>query len=372
MAPGLLPSSSHGKTPPERLRGRARWDGAVGSAPWLRGARWELPGTRAFLLPPAPSFGFGHWGDRVRVAGPPVPSSVWPHATLVAAPYPAMGRGASGPRCGLSPRWVPALTPLLSSRRGVDGPRSVGDDRYQPSPTGRSRAERRWGAAPPALGGAHAPARGFYSRWRWGSIGWGGGFGTVGSPTSEPGKAASPWGWGLPRGSPMLGPHGAGDGGCAIRPESITASLGVCPHPTVGVVGGSAASLPSPWGCWEGAAGGGGGRSGHRWETGEGGREPVAAGGFQHRGGAGPPWGLCGSGESRLRCGEQWVPGGCGCVAGGESSPEPGFKAVPAAEPQGSLPCPAAIRPGAACPPGCVPPPQQRMGSWVPCSCAVG
>lgn len=171
-------------------------------------------------------------------------------------------------------------------------------------------------------------------------------------------NAGAPWRWGwrlcntarkhhcIPGG---LSPSHSGGGGrqCGFAPIAL------------GVLG-------------RGCGWGGGRRSGHRWETGEGGREPVAAGGFQHRGGAGPPWGLCGSGESRLRCGEQWVPGGCGCVAGGESSPEPGFKAVPAAEPQGSLPCPAAIRPGAACPPGCVPPPQQRMGSWVPCSCAVG
>lgn len=38
-------------------------------------------------------------------------------------------------------------------------------------------------------------------------------------------------------------------------------------------------------------------------------------------------------------------------MAGGESSPEPGFKALPAAEPRGSLPCPTAIWPRAVCPP---------------------
>ena len=82
--PGLLPSSSDGKTPPERLRGRARWDGAAdgggGCALRLRGARWGLPGTRASLLPPGPSFGSGHrgGGSGSRCRTPPFPAPCGP------------------------------------------------------------------------------------------------------------------------------------------------------------------------------------------------------------------------------------------------------------------------------------------------------
>lgn len=101
-----------------------------------------------------------------------------------------------------------------------------------------------------------------------------------------------------------------------------------------------------------------------RWEFG--GREPVATGGFRHRGGARPQWGLPGSqlshGRSagRLRLpgglGVPRVPRGCpggslgvpwGCPGGaGETSPELGFKALPAV----LLPHPAANRPGGAAP----------------------
>lgn len=217
-----------------------------------------------------------------------------------------------------------------------------------------------------------------------GSIGWGG-FGTGSScpalwgPPPHPRTGRSGLSVGLRAAGDLQcwGPHSAGDGGCGIRPESITASLGVCPHPTVGVVGGSAASHPSPWGCWEGAAGEGkgegGGGPGHRWETGG-----VGGGGSRWRQvdfntGVGPgPRGFCEAPVSHgSAAGSSGCPGAAGAWPGAKAAPSPASKRC--RRPSLGAPCPVPLPSGheLCAPPGCVPPPQRRMGSWVPCPRAV-
>ena len=140
--PGLLPSSSDGKTPPERLRGRARWDGAA-DGPW------------GFVTP------------------------VWSQSPLGVSPHP------------------PACRPPQSWGRSWEcWGRSI-----PTLPHGAEQSRAKVGSSTPSPWGAHASARGSYSRWRWAPLD-GGALAPaapaplcgVPLPTPEPGEAASPWG----------------------------------------------------------------------------------------------------------------------------------------------------------------------------------
>lgn len=205
--PGLLPSSSDGKTPPERLRGRARWDGAGdgggGCALRLRGARWGLPGTRASLLPPGPSFGSGHrGGGRGRGAGPPRSQlRVAPH-NVGGCPVPG-----DGPWGFVTPVWSQSPLGVSPHPPACRPPQSWGRSwecwgRSIPTlPHGAEQSRAKVGSSTPSPWGAHASARGSYSRWRWAPLD-GGALAPaapaplcgVPLPTPEPGEAASPWG----------------------------------------------------------------------------------------------------------------------------------------------------------------------------------